>query len=140
MKRCCVVLTLAVAAAALGGDADRKALDGTWKPVSAEFGGAKLPEGELSKITLQIDGNKYTVQVDKAVDKGTVTADATKKPKAMDILGVEGPNKGKTMLAIYELDKDTLRICYDVKGKERPTEFASSKEKPFFLVTYKRAK
>jgi hypothetical protein len=44
------------------------------------------------------------------------------------------------MLAIFELEKDTLRVCYDLQGKERPTEFSSSKEKPYFLVTYKRTK
>ena len=51
-----------------------------------------------------------------------------------------GPNKGKTFLAIYEIDGDTLRVCYDLAGKNRPTEFSTSKERPFFLVIYRRAK
>jgi uncharacterized protein (TIGR03067 family) len=140
MKRCCVILVLAIASATLAGDADRKALNGSWKPVAAELAGAKFPQEELDKITLKIDGDKYTVEVGKAIDKGTAKSDASAKPKSMDITGTEGPNKGKTLLAIYEIDKDTLRICYDLKGKERPTEFSSSKEKPYFLVTYKRSK
>src|SRR4051794_40819519 len=36
----------------------------------------------------------------------------------MDITGTSGPNKGKTILAIYEQKGDTLRICYDLSGKK----------------------
>ena len=71
---------------------------------------------------------------------GTVKLDPSAKPKAMDITGTEGPNKGKTILAIYELKDDTLRICYDLTGKGRPAEFMSKKDAPRFLVVYQRAK
>ena len=58
----------------------------------------------------------------------------------MDITGTEGPNKGKTFLAVYELDGDTLRICYDLSGKSRPTEFKTTEGTQLFLVSYKREK
>jgi uncharacterized protein (TIGR03067 family) len=58
----------------------------------------------------------------------------------MDITGNEGPNKGKTFLAIYELKGDTLRICYDLSGQARPTEFKTKKDTRLFLVTYQREK
>jgi uncharacterized protein (TIGR03067 family) len=58
----------------------------------------------------------------------------------MDITGTEGPNKGKTILAIYEITDDTLRICYDLSGKARPTEFKTTKGTKLFLVTYNREK
>lgn len=119
---------------------DAKLLQGKWMPLTAEIAGAKFPEAELAKISLQLADGKYTVEVGKAIDKGTWKIDAASKPKTMDIVGTEGPNKGRTMLAIYELKDDTLRICYDLEGKNRPTEFATSKEKPFFLATYRRAK
>jgi uncharacterized protein (TIGR03067 family) len=119
---------------------DAKLLEGKWTPTSAEIAGAKFPEAELKKISLQIADGKYTVEFGAAVDKGTVKIDAAAKPKAMDIVGTEGPNKGKTMLAIYEVKDDTLRICYDLTGKNRPTEFATSKEMPYFLAVYKRVK
>ncbi|MSQ96621.1 MAG: TIGR03067 domain-containing protein [Gemmataceae bacterium] len=137
------IFTLVIAPPALSQDAaaERKALEGKWTPMSAELAGAKLPESQLAAISLTIaaDG-AYTVVVGKAVDKGTLKIDPAKKLKAMDIVGTDGPNKGKTILAIYEIEKDTLKICYDLGGKDRPTEFTSSKEKPFFLVVYQRAK
>ncbi len=64
--------------------------------------------------------------------------DSSARPKALDITGTEGPNKGKTILAIYELDGDTFRVCYDLSGKSRPTEFKTKAETQLFLVSYKR--
>lgn len=136
-----IALALLFAATAISQEAaDRKALAGKWTPVSAELAGAKLPEAQLAVISLTIADANYLVQVGKAIDKGTLKIDSAKKPRAMDIIGTDGPNKGKTMLAIYEIDKDTLKICYDLEGKNRPTDFTSSKEKPHFLVVYRRAK
>jgi uncharacterized protein (TIGR03067 family) len=142
MKRACVTLLLLTAGAAWCQDAasDKKALDGRWVPTAAELAGAKFVDEQLKSITLIIEGDKYTVKIGEAVDKGTVKVDAAAKPKALDIMGTDGPNKGKTMLAIYEHQGDTLRVCYDLAGKNRPTEFATSKERPFFLAVYKRAK
>ena len=58
----------------------------------------------------------------------------------MDITGTDGPNKGETILAIYERDGDALRVCYDLSGKSRPTEFKTKAGTQLFLVTYKREK
>ena len=116
------------------------AMDGTWEFVSAELGGQKLPDAALKTMTLVLDGGKYTVKSAGPEDKGTVTTDATKTPKSMDVSGEEGPNKGKTFPAIYEHDGDTLKICYDLEGKKRPTEFKSAPETKQFLAVYKRKK
>jgi uncharacterized protein (TIGR03067 family) len=117
-----------------------KKMNGTWVPVSGELGGNKLPAEQLKTIKLEIKGEQYTVTVGDKVDKGTVKMDAAKKPKEIDITGTDGPNKGKTMLAIYELKGDTLRVCYDLGGKARPTEFASKANTLQFLVSYQREK
>jgi hypothetical protein len=55
-------------------------------------------------------------------------------------LVAEGPNKGKTIPAIYERDGDTLRVCYNLSGKNRPTEFKTKAGAQLFLVTCKREK
>jgi uncharacterized protein (TIGR03067 family) len=104
------------------------------------MGDFKFDENMLKSMKLVIEGNKYTVTFADSVDKGTTKVDATAKPKTMDIMGTEGANKGKTMLAIYEDNGDTMRVCYDLTGKMRPTEFKTTADKPFFLVTWKREK
>jgi uncharacterized protein (TIGR03067 family) len=109
-------------------------------PSAAESSEKPWDDAILKSMKLVIEGDKYTVTVGKSIDKGTTKIDPSKKPKAMDILGVEGPNKGKTILAIYELNGNTLRVCYDLAGKNRPTEFKTKKGEPLFLATYKRAK
>jgi uncharacterized protein (TIGR03067 family) len=133
-----VVLSLSARAAESKGDA--KALEGTWLPTMAELAGEKFPDEGLKSITLTLSGSSYTVMVGKATDKGTVKLDPGKKPKTLDITGTEGPNKGKTFLAIYELKGDTLRVCYDLSGKARPEEFKTKADTQLFLVTYKRKK
>jgi hypothetical protein len=54
------------------------------------------------------------------------------------LVGVVGPNKGKTILGIVEVEKDTLRVCYDFSGKDRPTEFKTAEGTQHFLVIYER--
>ncbi len=137
-------LPLAVAlifpVAVRSGDKDADAMQGAWLPESAELAGKEFPEQVRKIMKLEIKDDKYTVTVGPNVDKGTVKLKSSAKPKEIDIIGGEGPNKGKTFLAIYELDGDTLKICYDLGGKNRPTEFKTKENSALFLVTYKREK
>jgi uncharacterized protein (TIGR03067 family) len=115
-------------------------LEGTWLPSEAELAGKQFPDEIRKTIKLVVKDDKYTVTVGKQVDQGTVKLDPSAKPKTIDITGTEGPNKGKTFLAIYELKDDTLKVCYDLSGKNRPTEFKTKEGTQLFLVTYKREK
>ena len=120
--------------------ADLKAMEGTWLPTSAELAGQKFPDEQRKAIKLEIADGKYTVTVGDKVDKGTFKLDTNAKPKAMDIIGTDGPNKNGNFPAIYELSGDTLKICYALEDKERPTKFETKPGKAHFLVTYQRAK
>jgi uncharacterized protein (TIGR03067 family) len=136
-----VALLLSFSLGASGGEAkDSDTLQGTWLPSTAELGGTPFPDEVRKTIKLVVKGDKYTVTVGKEVDQGTVKLNPAAKPKQLDIIGTDGPNKGKTILAIYELDGDTLRVCYDLSGKSHPTEFKTKEGTQLFLVTYKRAK
>jgi uncharacterized protein (TIGR03067 family) len=145
MKRTLVAATVILilsAAHARGRDNkdDLKAMDGTWQPVSGEQAGEKFPEETLKTIKLVIKEGKWTVTVGNETDKGTLTLDAAKKPKEMDIVGTEGPSKDKKFPAIYELTDDTLKVCYNLDGKERPKEFKTKEGSKDLVLTYKRAK
>jgi uncharacterized protein (TIGR03067 family) len=134
-----LVLSLALLAGSASA-ADDDDIQGTWLPETAELGGKMFPDEIRKTIKLTIKDNKYKVEIGKITDEGTCKLKATAKPKELDITGTDGPNKGKTIPAIYELNGDTLRVCYDLSGKDRPTEFKTKEGTQHFLVTYKRQK
>ena len=143
LLKLCVVLALALSFSLAARAADAKdgdALQGVWLPSTAELAGKMFPDEVRKSIKLVIKDDKYTTTVGEAVDQGTVKLNPSAKPKEMDVTGTDGPNKGKTFLAIYELDGDTLRICYDLSGKNYPTEFKTKEGTQLFLVAYKREK
>ncbi|HEY6332017.1 MAG TPA: TIGR03067 domain-containing protein [Blastocatellia bacterium] len=121
-----------------GAQQPRKTIEGTWILVSAERGGQKLPDEGLKGTRLILNDGHYTCEKDRGTYK-VIRGQGLISPNGMDITGTEGPNKGKTLLAIYELEGDTLTICYDLQGKQRPEEFATLGSNQF-LATYKRAK
>lgn len=133
------VLSISLAARTDDGK-DIDALEGTWLPTEAELAGQKFPDEIRKSIKLVVKGDMYTVTVGTKADNGTVKLNAKAKPKTMDITGTDGPNKGKTFKAIYERDGDTLKVCYDLSGKDRPTEFKTKADTQLFLVIYKREK
>src|ERR1044071_8191257 len=101
------ILGLALAAAlpafAAGSHNDAKAVQGKWIPVTAELAGQPMPDAVRKSISLKLDDGKYEVLVGEHPDRGTYTMDAGTKPKSLTITGTEGPNRGKTFPAIYEL-------------------------------------
>jgi uncharacterized protein (TIGR03067 family) len=119
---------------------DSKLIEGTWVPITAELAGMKLPAEAIKTWRLDLKNGKYTFKNGAEADQGTWKIDAAKKLKTIDIKGTEGPNKDKTILTIYELTDDTLKVCYDLSGKEYPTEFKTKAGSQLFLVTYKRDK
>jgi uncharacterized protein (TIGR03067 family) len=136
-----LTLVLAVMETAKSDDSkDNHAIQGSWLAATAELDGKLFPDEARKSFKLTLKDDKYKVTVGKIADQGTVKLDPSAKPKAMDITGTVGPNKGKKILAIYELDGDTLKICYDLSGKSRPKEFKTTKGSQLFLVAYKREK
>lgn len=115
-------------------------LDGNWKPTEAVMGGQPFPPPIVAAMSLTVSGGgtAYRVQVGPQLDVGTIRLDDGTSPAGMDITGVEGPNAGRTIPAIYELQGDTLRICYDLSCTARPSAFGSAAGTMHFLVTYGR--
>ena len=133
-------LLISYSSATRGDDAGNNALDGAWPPSSAELAGKPFPDEVRKSIRLEVKGDQYTVTVGKKPDRGTCKLNPSANPKGLDITGTEGPNKGKTILAIYERKGGTLRVCYDLSGKGRPAEFKTSAGTQPFLVEYKLQK
>lgn len=133
-------LAFAVASILCAADSndDFKGIQGKWKPVTAVLAGRPMPDEVVKSISLKLEDGKYEVFVGEHPDRGTYTLDAQTQPKSITVVGTEGPNHGRTFPAIYELRGETLRICYDLSGAKRPTEFRSVADTKLYLVTYRR--
>ena len=109
-----------------------KKLDGVWEISKAILDGRTLPPEAVKPLILTIGNSQYQVGV---VDKGNLLFGGSGE---VDVVGVEGPNAGKTIKAIYAIKPDLSEatICYNLSGGERPTIFLSEKGSGYFLVTY----
>ena len=71
--------------------------------------------------------------------KDKYTLRPSKKPKWIDIIA-KRDDKITTILGIYSLDGDTLKLCHNDPGKLRPTEFVTKPGDQRSLVTFARVK
>ncbi len=122
------VLTVLIAIAAIGPalaesptsmkdliQQDYTRLSGTFRMTSGMIDGKEVPDDVRRQTVLVTNRNKFTVS-----DRGTAgtsaegifTIDPTKSPKTADSVQGTGPDKGKTMLGIYEIiDDNHKRAC-----------------------------
>src|SRR5262245_23838733 len=129
MKRMVAVLAVGLLVGpGLADDAkkDQEKMAGEWTMESGERNGEKLPDEIVKTLKRVVKGNEHTVLRDgETVAKGKVKLDAAKKPKEIDISLSGGEADGKLIKGIYELDGDTLKICYGMPDGDRPKEFAA---------------
>ena len=115
-------------------------LEGAWLPVAAYIAGDVLPVTELRIARLLIKSAAYQIldHQQRIVDRGEIRLDTAANPAAMDIVGLEGPHAGRTLLAIYEISNDLLSICYDMEGPNRPRSMQPEEDQVLLLITYAR--
>ena len=108
--------------------------EGIWQPVYAEHDGEETPRMVLDKMEVELVGGKYTVRFGGvAADHGTYTVDAD----GMTLLGVTGPNAGRTIPCIFKFAGVVLSICYGLGGT-RPQKHATAKGQQLYLASYQR--
>lgn len=141
-----VVLSASLTVAAEDAKKDKKDLDlmqGTWQVVASESGIGKAPKEALEQANLRltIKGNKFVYKSgDKTLLEGTIEINPAKKPKTLDAKGTDPQGKEVATTGIYELDGDTMRVCFVIKGEKRPEVFASKPGSKVAIIEYKRLK
>jgi uncharacterized protein (TIGR03067 family) len=121
-----VGLLLGASASARAAKGEAEKMPGTWKVVSAEDSGRKTPDELIKDLKWTVTKDAITYKVGSKTTRWTYKLDPTKKPKWIDL--TEGD---RTRLAIYELDGDTLKVCFaEGSQKERPTAFESRPNSP----------
>lgn len=138
------VLSVSGATAADDPKNDHERLEGTWKVVSSVIDGQPVPAERLKDMRVihghHKDGkHEFAVKKgDEVQSRGVVTHEEDKKPKVFDVTYTEGLNKGKTFHGIYEVEGDTLKLCWSMMGEDHPKEFASKAGSKTTLRVYKK--
>ena len=119
----------------------RQGLEGAWVPIAANVSGSELRVGELRVKYLILDGHDYSIidRSNRVVDSGEYLANDHAIPPTLDIVGRDGPNAGRSMLAIFALTGDRLTVCYDLDGKIRPANMEAQGDQLLLSITYERA-
>jgi uncharacterized protein (TIGR03067 family) len=154
MTRTLVLLaTFFGATAALARDAGRSpesgeaaaagdSLRGAWVVDSVEVMGQKIaPPGGMEQV-LTFEGNgKVTMRDGMRNETGSYKLNDAKRPREIDLTTPQGgnPNATETMLGVYEIKGDMVRIAFAFNGPggARPTGFEG---KEIAVVVLKRKK
>ena len=115
-----LTLALLFTAAASNTD-DHENIQGIWKVVSAADNGHRTPKAALKDLKFVITRHKITYKFLEKTTEWPYQLDATQTPKWIDLR-----DGHETNLGIYELEGDTLKICF-AEGRKggRSTAFES---------------
>jgi uncharacterized protein (TIGR03067 family) len=129
-------LVLVVSQARADDKEDKEKLQGEWRLVSREQNG----ESETIETRAKFKFEGDNIHSSHPPYDGSFSVDSSKKPKTIDITIKDGRVDGKVWKGLYELDGDTLKICFgSIEMPDRPAEF-KSKGDQVFVFTYKRVK
>jgi RNA polymerase sigma factor (sigma-70 family) len=126
-------------------ESDSKRLQGTWHVIEMEEGGVVQPEDRFKSVKMRsvVAGNTLAIKTTTpdGRDVGqemTFVLDEKAKPKRLD-----AQKDGRTVLGIYTFEKGSLKLCVDLDGKNRPSEFKTEKgseQRLYMLVQPKDVK
>src|SRR5262249_49853447 len=113
-------------------------LQGTWRLVTLEVEGMPVGPEALKGSRIVVKGDTFTAIGMGAIYGGVLKVDESHTPKTLDMVFTEGPEKGNTSLAIYEVDGDHWKICLGLTNKTRPERFVSAPGSGHALETLER--
>jgi uncharacterized protein (TIGR03067 family) len=138
------LLVLLVGSDLVADDADREELtklQGTWVVLTHSEERVLPDDIKIEKVLVKGSQITFVMKRLNCVMEATLKISTT--PKEIDLTISEGKFKGTRLPGIYELDGDSLKVCYNNGQKAtttRPKEFKADVRDSFSLMTLKRAK
>ncbi|MDB5349944.1 MAG: sigE 19 [Planctomycetota bacterium] len=121
------------------------ALRGRWQATRFMIDGKPDPAEAVEKTELLIDDTSYSfAQLPPYGPRGLgsgvgrVRVDTSKVPHEIDLTPTSGVYKGLTQRGIFQVDGDTLKLCYGMPTKARPAEFATRPNSGTYLAEFRR--
>jgi RNA polymerase sigma factor (sigma-70 family) len=114
---------------------ERSPLHGVWRVVSVEIDGEKLaPQENARWVIAERHINRY--QGDRSIGRWTYELEGVNgSPSAIDLIPPDGSAR---LHGIYDVQRDSLTVCYSAGVRARPTRFASTPGSGLVLFTLKR--
>ena len=114
-------------------------LQGAWQVSSLELDGQEVSAEMLTGARIEIRGDRFTTTGMGSEYAGTVSLNASAKPRHIDMKFESGPEAGNVNLGIYELLRNGWRLCLATRGGVRPRKFATSFGSGYALEVLTRA-
>jgi uncharacterized protein (TIGR03067 family) len=98
-------------------------------------------QGAAAPLDAHHDQGRYLIRGNGGFSvESKIAIDPSKHPKAIDLVTRLPGGGSETAVGIYELSGESLKICYDATGKQRPKEFKSAEGSTVVLSILKRPK
>jgi uncharacterized protein (TIGR03067 family) len=119
-------------------EAELARFQGLWKAVAVEVDGTPVPRHLYQDARLVIAGGRFTLcnplpDAEQRAE-GSFAVDPARTPKQLDLR----LDDGRMLREVYELEGDTLRVCYPVRCEARPAALRTAPGSGLSLVVYRR--
>jgi uncharacterized protein (TIGR03067 family) len=111
---------------------------GVWKMSELVIGGGKQSQEAAASFQLVIRGDRWQTKTPEGITNGFFKVDPTQRPRTIDVVFSDGPEKGESLRGIYELTGDTYKVCLNMADEPRPKELVSKPGSQQVLELFKR--